>query len=305
MSQKTPIKIAAIQDAPVFMNLEATVEKTCTLIKEAAEAGASCVLFPESFISAYPDWVWTVPPSNKKMINELYADFYNSSVSIPDKTTEQLCQAARESSIFVIIGINEKNKNASNSSLYNSMLYIDSEGKILGVHRKLMPTGGERLMWAQGGGANLVSFETSFGKIGGLICWENFMPLARFAMYSSGVQIYFAPTWDSSDQWLTAMKHIAREGGMFVISCAQAIKKDDIPDNYEFKSLYPADREWINKGNSCIANPKGQIIAGPILAEKTILYAELDLSEISNEKWLFDVAGHYNREDVFDFKVKP
>ena len=142
------------------------------------------------------------------------------------------------------------------------------------------------------------------GRIGGLLCWENFMPLARFALYAAGVQIYLAPTWDSSEAWLTAMRHIAREGGTFVVSCCQALKSGDIPDKYEFKKLYPDDREWINKGNSCIIDPKGQIIAGPLESRQGILYAELDMNEILNMKWLFDVAGHYSRPDVFEFKIK-
>ena len=130
------------------------------------------------------------------------------------------------------------------------------------------------------------------------------MPLARFAMYNAGVQIYIAPTWDSSESWLTAMRHIAREGGMFVIGCAPCMKVDDIPDEFEFKKAYPAGREWVNKGNSCIVNPAGKFIAGPLEAEQSIIYAELDLSEIPDQKWLLDVAGHYSRPDVFEYKVR-
>jgi len=225
-------------------------------------------------------------------------------VAVPDNATDRLGEAAREAGVYVAIGVNERNAEASNASLYNTLLYIDSEGRVIGKHRKLIPTGGERLMWAQGDGSTMVSFDTTFGRLGGLICWENFMPLARVAMYTAGVRIYLAPTWDSSETWLTAMKHIAREGGMFVIGCCQAIKADDIPDRFEFKSLYPPDRIWINRGNSCIVGPRGNIIAGPLAEKQEILYAELDMSEIPAQKWLFDSAGHYSRSDVFDFAVR-
>ncbi len=302
-SDKNLIKVSVVQDAPVFLDKDATVEKACKLIKEAASKNAKLVLFPETFISAYPDWVWSVAPSNKKMIGELYSALYDSAVTIPDDATTALCKAAKEASIYVVVGINERSPDSSNTSLYNSMLYISPEGKVLGTHRKLMPTGGERLMWAQGDGNNLVSFDTDIGRIGGLICWENFMPLPRVAMYQTGVQIYMAPTWDSSEQWLTAMRHIAREGGMFVMGCCQAIRVDDVPDKFEFKKLYAEDREWVNKGNSCIVDPMGNFLAEPLEAKKDILYADIDLSEIPTHKWMFDVNGHYSRPDVFDFKV--
>jgi len=159
-------------------------------------------------------------------------------------------------------------------------------------------------MWSSGGGDSLVSFNTSIGKLGGLLCWENFMPLARNALYMAGVQIYVAPTWDSSEAWQIAMRHIAREGGMFVVACAPCMKMSDIPDRYEFKAHYPEDREFINKGNSCVVGPDGKLIAGPMEAEQGILYANIDLEAISAQKWLFDVAGHYSRPDVFHFGVK-
>lgn len=301
---KNIIKIAAVQDSPVFLNKNATIDKICELIKIAAAKGAKFILFPEAFISAYPDWVWLLPPSKKDQINFLYSKLFENAISIEDPSLKIICDAAKKESVNVIIGVNERNSESSNASLYNSMLYISDDGKLLGIHRKLIPTGGERLMWAQGDGSTLYSFDTPFGKVGGLICWENYMPLARYHMYMQGVKIYFAPTWDSSESWTTAMKHIAREGGMFVVSCAQAIKKSEIDDSFEFKELYPEDREWINKGNSCITNPKGQFIVEPLAAQKSILYADLDLSEINDQKWLFDSAGHYSRPDVFDYKLK-
>jgi nitrilase len=304
MPDKKIVKIAAVQMSSVFLDKNASTEQACRYIAEAAQNGAELVVFPEAFIPAYPDWVWTVPAAKKAMINELFIKLLDNSVRIPDDTTERLCEAARKAEVYVAIGVNERNSEASDSSIYNSLLYISKSGEILGKHRKLIPTGGERLMWASGDGSTLVNFKTETATLGGLLCWENYMPLARCSMYYGGVQIYVAPTWDSSEAWLTAMRHIAREGGMFVIGCCQAVKMADLPDEYEFKSFYPADREWINRGNSCVVNPKGEIIAGPLSEQQGILYAELNMDEIPAQKWLFDVAGHYARNDVFDFKVR-
>ena len=297
-------KVAAVQTTPVFMDKQAAIEKACEIINRASREGASLVVFPEAFISGYPDWVWVLPPAKKNLINSLYREMLNNAVTIPDNSVEQLGRAAKESGVYVAIGVNERNSEASNASLYNTLLYLGPDGRVLGRHRKLIPTGGERLMWAQGGGDTLVAFDTSIGKLGGLICWENFMPLARNAMYMKGVQIYVAPTWDSSESWQIAMRHIAREGGMFVISVAPCMRASDIPDRFEFKKFYPEGREWINKGNSCIVDPSGKIIAGPLEAEQSILYADINLDDIAGQKWLYDVAGHYSRPDVFDFSVR-
>ncbi len=302
-SSEQVFKVAAVQAAPVFLNKPATIDKVCDLTVEAGTEGASLVVFPEAFVSGYPDWVWVLPPAQKALISELYKELLENAIAIPDQSTERMCKAAKQAGVYLTIGVNERNSEASNSSIYNTLLYIGPDGNILGKHRKLIPTGGERLMWSQGSGDTLVSFDTSIGKLGGLICWENFMPLARNAMYQAGVQVYVAPTWDSSESWRTAMQYIAREGGMFVIGCAPCVKSSDIPDHYEFKKLYPEGREWINKGNSCIVDPSGKLLAGPLEEEQSILYAKIDLSIIPEQKWLFDVSGHYARPDVFKFEV--
>lgn len=300
------IKIAAAQLAPVFLNKEKTVEKACEAISEAGKNGAKLIVFPEVFISGYPDWVWLIPNSKGAVLNDLYIRLVESAVSVPDESTDKLCRAAKAAGINVVIGMNERNSGKSNASLYNSLLFINSEGKITGVHRKLMPTGGERLIWAQGNGATLKAYDTTAGKIAGLICWENYMPLARTAIYETSAQILAAPTWDKSPNWLESMKHIAREGGLFVISTCMAIKKDDIPDEFDFKNLYPQDKEWINTGNSCIIDPKGKFLAGPLDTQQGIIYAELNMNEIIEAKRMFDVAGHYSRPDVFNFSInKP
>ena len=298
------IKVAAAQLSPVFLNKEKTVEKACKAIVEAGKNGADLIVFPEAFIAGYPDWVWLIPNSKGADLNELYLKLVENAVSIPDDTTDKLCKAAKTAGINVIMGMNERNTETSNASLFNSLLFIDDTGSILGKHRKLIPTGGERLIWAQGDGSTLRSYNTTAGKIAGLICWENYMPLTRNAIYESGTQILATPTWDKSPNWLQSIQHIAREGGMFVISACMALRKNDIPDEYGFKKLYPEDREWITIGNSCIIAPNGQILAGPLAAEEGILYADIDLQQILAAKRMFDAVGHYARPDVFAFSLK-
>ncbi|MBD3181981.1 carbon-nitrogen hydrolase family protein [Candidatus Poribacteria bacterium] len=298
----TIFTVAVAQATPVFLNREATVEKACNLISEAGRMEARLIVFPEAFIPAYPDWVWTIPPSNK-LLNDLYIELINNAVTIPDHATERLCQAAKAAGIYVAIGINERNAESSNTSLYNTMLYINSEGSIIGKHRKIIPTGGERLVWARGDGSTMDVYDTPFGKLGGLTCWENYMPLARYAMYSWGTQIYVAATWDSGEPWLSTLRHIAKEGCMFVIGCCMVMKIDDIPDSYEFRKFYRKDKEWINVGGSSIVNPNGQFLAEPLEREEGILYAEIDLKSISGSKWILDVAGNYARPDIFRFSI--
>jgi len=295
--------VAAAQATPAFLDREATLKKATDLIAEASKNGAKLIVFPEAFLPAYPEWIWLLPGGKAGELDALYTELVENSVSIPDEATEKLCQAARKAKINVVMGINERNREASNASLYNSLLYIDDTGNILGTHRKLIPTGGERNVWAQGDGSTLEAYDTSIGKLGGLICWENYMPLARYAMYAWGTQVYVAPTWDRGDLWITTLRHIAKEGGMFVIGCCMPLRVDDIPDRLEFKQLYAAGKEWINSGHSCIIDPRGRVIAGPLVEKEEILYAEVDLGQTIASKRMFDVAGHYARPDVFKFAV--
>jgi nitrilase len=298
------VKVAAAQLSPVFLDKEKTVDKACDAILEAGKKGAHLIVFPEAFISGYPDWVWLIPNSKGAVLNELYVKLVENAVTIPGKTTDRLCKTAKSAGISVVMGVNERNSESSGSSLYNSLLFIDSNGELMGKHRKLIPTGGERLIWAQGDGSTLRTYKTSAGMIAGLICWENYMPLARNAIYQSGAQILVSPTWDKSANWLQSMQHIAREGGLFVMSTCMALHMNDIPDEYNFKQGYPEGRQWINTGNSCIIAPNGEILAGPLEEEEAILYAEIDLQQIIAAKRMFDVAGHYSRPDVFAFGLK-
>ena len=297
------ITVSIAQITPEFLDREATIEKAIVAIGEAATNGAKLVVFPEAFIPGYPEWVWMNAPGKKSLTHPLYEALLENSVSIGDESVNRLCDAARESKIFVVMGINERNQEASSASLYNSILYINDNGELLGKHRKLVPTSGERLVHAMGDGSTLEAYDTSIGKLGGLICWENYMPLARYFMYAKGVQIYVAPTWDYGEPWVSGLRHIAKEGGMYVLGACMPLKVSDIPEDLEFRNQYDSSKEWVNPGNSIIVNPKGEIIAGPLSKEEGILYAEVDFALIAHAKWSLDVAGHYARPDVFKLSV--
>ena len=297
-------KVAAVQATPVYLDREATIDKACDLIATAGNEEARLVVFPEAFIPAYPDWVWTIPSGEEEVLNELYAELLSNSVAIPSDATDRLCRAARLANTYVVMGMSERNVEASGASLYNTLLYIDAQGQILGKHRKLVPTAGERLVWAQGDGSTLQVYDTPLGKLGGLICWENYMPLARYTMYAWGTQIYVAATWDRGQPWLSTLRHIAKEGRVYVIGCCIAMRKDDIPDHYAMKQKFYAEKdEWINIGDSAIVNPEGEFIAGPVRKQEEILYAEIDPRMVQGPKWMLDVAGHYARPDVFQLTV--
>jgi len=296
------VQVAAVQAAPAFLDRSASVDKACDLIAAAGRGGAQLAVFPEAFVPGYPDWVWLVPGARKPLLDNMFSVLLENAVDVPGPEITRLGKAAKQAKVHVAIGVSERNREASGTSLYNTLVYIGPDGRLLGKHRKLVPTGAERLIWAQGDGSTMSVFDTEVGRLGGLVCWENFMPLARHAFYAQGTQVFVAPTWDASAGWLTTMQHNAKEGGMFVIGCCMALHRDVIPDRYEFKSLYD-DREWINKGNSCVVDPRGRFIAGPVECEETIIHAELDFGLIPAAKWIFDAAGHYARPDVFRFAM--
>ncbi len=296
--------VSVVQAAPVFLDRAATVDKACELIAEAGRLGARLAAFPESFIPAYPDWVWAVPAGEEELLNSLYARFLENSVEIPGPTTMRLAEAARKAKLHVVMGVSERNIESSGASLYNSLLYIDPQGQILGKHRKLVPTGGERLVWAQGDGSTLAVYDTPFGRLGGLICWENYMPLARYSLYAWGIQFYVAATWDRGEPWLSTLRHIAKEGRVVVLSSGMALRKADLPDLFGLKSRFYKDAgEWINSGDSAIVGPDGSFLAGPLQEQEGILTAEIDLATLPGPKWMLDVAGHYARPDVFELTI--
>ena len=293
--------VAAAQISPVFLDRDATIDRACAAIAQAADRGARLIVFPEAFVPGYPMWVWQIASGRTQELRALYAELLDQSVSIPSAAVEPLRQAARDAGAYVAIGINERNTEASGTSLHNSLLFIGSDGEILGVHRKLVPTAGERLVHAQGDGASLTAYDTSIGRLGGLICWENYMPLARQALYNCGVHLYVAPTWDRGEPWLSTLRHVAKEGRVYVIGCCSAMRVADLPDRFGFKSSIPVSTDgWINPGDSMIVDPDGKVIAGPLHESQDILFAEVDPQKITGPRWQLDVAGHYARPDVLE-----
>jgi nitrilase len=297
------LKVAAVQSPPIFLDLAATLDKACDEIAEAAREGAKLIVFPETYLPAYPCWTWKVPVADKKTLDALYLELLENSISIPGSAILKLCRVAKQAKITVVMGVNERNEEASRATLYNTLVYIGEDGEFLGRHRKLVPTAAERLVWAGGDGSTLGTFDLPFGRLGGLTCWENYMPLARYTMFAQGTQIYVAPTWDQGEPWLSTIRHIAKEGYVFVISCGWGLKREDIPDRYAFKSLYPESQVWINAGDSAVVSPEGKLLAGPFHEQQGILYGELNVRESLAPKWKLDVAGHYARPDVFTLTV--
>jgi nitrilase len=299
-----PYLAAAVQAAAVFIDGEASLEKACDLIAQAGVNGAKLVVLPEAMIPAYPAWVWTLPLSRRPEVIALHRELVENAVDVPGPVTERLGKAARAAGAWVAIGVDERDARHSRSTLYNTLLVFDDQGALVEHRRKLMPTGGERMVWAAGEPVAPRVHETPLGRLGGLLCWENYMPLARFSLYEQGAEVHVAPTWDASDQWIASMRHVAREGRMYVIGVCQAVHRDAIPDRYKFKDTIPLERKWINPGNSLIVDPEGSVIAGPLAEREDILYAEIDPGRAAGSRWIFDAAGHYNRPDLFEFSVR-
>jgi nitrilase len=301
MTNNLPIvKAAVVQAAPVLFNLEATIEKACKLITEAAKQGAGLILFPEAFIPAYPRGLsfGTVVGSRSSDGRELWKLYWDNSIDVPGPITGQLGDAANEANAYLAIGVIERD-NRGKGTLYCTLLYFGPGGQLLGKHRKLKPTAAERIIWGEGDGSTLIAPDTDIGKIGGLICWENYMPLARMAMYNQGVDIYLAPTADQRDTWQATMVHIACEGRCFVLGCNQFVTKDMYPKYLPGIEDLENQPEIMCRGGSVIVSPMGKVIAGPLWNKEGILYADLDLAEIVKGKMDFDVIGHYARPDIF------
>ena len=299
------LKAAVIQAAPVLFDREATVSKARTLVAEAAAQGTQFALFPEAFIPCYPRGLGfgTVVGGRSPAGRQTWERYWANSVEVPSPTTDALGDMAREFGLYLAVGVIERDTEFSGGTLYCTLLYFGSDGRLLGKHRKLKPTAAERLIWGEGDGSTLTVLDTEWGRIGGLICWENYMPLARTAMYGKGVEIYLAPTADQRDTWQATLRHMAFEGRCFVLGCNQFVTK----------AMYPADLvgledlanqpEVMCKGGSAIVSPLGEYLAGPLFDEEGILVAELDLGEVARAKFDLDVVGHYARPDVFTLLV--
>jgi nitrilase len=305
MKNTSTVKVAVVQAAPILFDREATLEKTCKLLREAAASGAKFVLFPEAFIPAYPRGLsfGMVVGSRTPEGRCLWQRYWDNAVEIPGPTTETLSAAVREAGVTMAIGIIERDAEFSGGTLYCTLLYFGPDGRILGKHRKLKPTGSERLIWGEGDGSTMPVFETELGRIGGLICWENYMPLARTFLYSKGVELYLAPTADSRSTWQATIQHIACEGRCFVLGCNQFVTRDMYPADLQEHPELAGQPELMCRGGSAIISPLGDVIAGPLYDKEGILYADLDPGELVRAKVDFDVVGHYARPDVFQLLV--
>jgi nitrilase len=296
----TKVRAAAVQDCPVIFDLEATLERVRQLASKAAGLGAQLVLFPEAFVSGYPKGLdfgarvgMRVPKGR-----EDFKRYFKSAIEVPGPATHELGAAAKEAGIHLVIGVIEREI----GTLYCTVCFFSPEGELLGKHRKLMPTAMERLIWGFGDGSTMPVIQTPLGRIGAVICWENYMPLLRMYMYSQGIQIYCAPTADDRDTWLPSMRHIALEGRCFVISACQFLRRADCPEDYE--TILGDDPETVlMRGGSCIVGPLGEVLAGPEYNGPTILVADLDLDQIPGGKYDLDIPGHYARPDVFRLYV--
>jgi nitrilase len=306
MSQTFPqVKVAVVQAAPVLFDRQASLQKACQLTVEAAAQGAQIILFPEAFIPAYPRGLsfGTVVGSRSAAGRRTWERYWSNSVDVPGPATEALGEAARNAHAYLAIGVIERDTDTSGGTLYCTLLYFGPDGSLLGKHRKLKPTAAERLIWGEGDGSTLTAIRTGFGVMGGLICWENYMPLARMAMYNQGVELYLAPTADSREVWQSTMRHIALEGRCFVLGCNQFVTKAMYPDDLEGIEELESQPEVMCRGGSVIVSPLGEVLAGPLYDEEGILYAELDMGEVVRGKFDFDVVGHYARPDVFKLVV--
>lgn len=292
--------VSVIQAAPIVFDLERSLEKAKRLAADAASRGAQIVVFPEAFLSGYPkgSTFGSVVGTRTSEGREEYRRYWESAVAVPGPATAALSGIARENGIHLVMGVIERD----GGTLYCCVLFFAPDGSYLGKHRKLMPTGCERLIWGFGDGSTMPVFETAHGRMGAVICWENYMPLMRTAMYAKGIQIWCAPTADARDSWIASMRHIAVEGRCFVLSCNQFTRRSDFPA--DFATLYGDDpMTIISRGGSCIVDPFGEVLAGPCFDEEAILTAEIDLAQIAQGKFDLDCVGHYARPDIFQLTV--
>jgi len=294
------VTVAVVQAASVAFDRKRTLAKVLDLTADAARKGAKLALFPEAFVSGYPRGLdfgavvgWRTPEGR-----EDFKRYFESAVEVPGPAVETLSKAARSNSVYLVIGVIERER----GTLYCCVLFFAPDGKLLGKHRKVMPTASERLIWGYGDGSTMPVFETPFGRLGAVICWENYMPLLRTYMYSQGIEIYCAPTADHRDTWSATMQHIAAEGRCFVLGCNQFNRRRDFPKHYATAFGDEPDTV-LSRGGSCIVDPFGKFLAGPNFDDETILVADLDRGQLPKAKFDFDAVGHYSRPDIFSLTV--
>jgi len=301
MSEHRTVRVAVAQAAPILFDRAAGTDKACRIVREAAAAGAKLVLLPEAFIPCYPRGLTfgTRVGGRTPAGRDLFRWYWEESVVVPGPTTEAIALAARETNAYVAIGVVERDL----GTLYCTLLTFGPDGSLLHKHRKLKPTAAERFLWGEGDGTTLRVLDTAIGRVGGLVCWENYMPLARMALYQQGVEIYLAPTADARDSWVATVRHIACEGRCYVLGANQFVTRSMYPPS--LADELQDQPEVICRGGSMIVSPLGDVLAGPAWDREETLYADLDLDDVVRGKMDLDVAGHYARPDVFELRVKP
>jgi nitrilase len=299
------LRVAVVQSAPVLFDKHSAMKKIADWTREAAEHGANLIVFPEVFIPGYPRGLTFGTRVGSRNANgrKDWKRYWENAIDIPGEDTDTLGDIAREAGVYLVVGAVERDSEFSKATLYNSIVYIGPDGNVLGKHRKLVPTGSERLLWGLGDGSTLTVIDTPYGRIGGLICWENYMPLARTAMYAKGIDILITPTADARDTWQATLQHIACEGRCFVVSCNQFVTKDTYPTDLACYEEIREEPEILCRGGSAIVGPLGEYIAAPLYDKEGILISDLDLSLVEQSRYDFDVVGHYNRPDVFQLTV--
>jgi len=299
-SEARRFKVAVVQASSVVFDRERTLDKVDALASEAARGGARLAVFPEAFVSGYPRGLdfGAVVGGRTDQGREDFRRYWESSVDVPGPAVDRLGRTARKNGIYLVMGVIERER----GTLYCCVLFFAPDGTYLGKHRKVMPTGSERLVWGFGDGSTMPVFDTPLGKLGAVICWENYLPLLRASMYAKGIEIYCAPTADARDSWLASMRHIAVEGRCFVLSCNQFNRRRDFPADYRAAFGEDADAV-VCRGGSCIVDPFGNFLAGPNMEGEAILYAEIDGAQIVRGKYDLDVVGHYGRPDIFHLHV--
>lgn len=299
---KSKIQVCLVQDSPVFFNKKATVEKMIRHLETAASSHADLIVFPESYVPGYPRGFTFGADIGRRTDEgkELYRRYRDESIDLKGPELQLIEKACKAAGIYLVAGITERE--AISGSLYCTTIYVSPSQGLMGIHRKIKPTAAERIIWAEGDGTTLSTFKTGIGIIGGLTCWENYMPAARMAMYQQGVQLYIAPTADARPVWISSMQHIALEGRCYVLSCNQYVTKDDISDQYHNQlSSYP---HILCRGGSTVISPQGKILAGPVYDRNENIIVEIDLDEITRSKLDFDPNGHYTRPDIFRLHVE-
>jgi predicted amidohydrolase len=305
------VVVAAVQQAPALLDLPATLARVSEAVAQAASAGAQLVALPETHLPGYPSWIFGAAGWDDPAAKRAHARLLENAVTVPGAACDELCRLARRHKVVLVAGANELDRSSSGGTLFNSQLFISAEGELLGVHRKLMPTHAERIVWGQGDGSTLHVLDTPLGRLGGLVCWEHWMPLTRFAMHAQGEELHVAAWPEGTAVTELASRSYAFEGRCFVVAASPFMRRSDLPGWFELSpaisAAFPqsADDDVLLDGGSGVIGPDGEWVAGPVRGEETVVLAEVDLRRRAEELLVFDAAGHYSRPDVFQLRIDP